>query len=152
MAFIRLLSMVVLPLVVASLAGGMASLGDIRAVGRVGAKTLLYYVATTVVAVLLGLLLVNLFLSRRDARRGVPLVVARSTGAESMPRAWPRSGEKTTPAVNAARHHPRNFFEAVAKGEDAPVIVFSLFFGAALAAIGRDKAPLIELLASVNER
>ena len=54
-AFIRLITMVVVPLVVASLLVGTASLGDLRKLGRIGSKTLVYYLFTTVIAVTIGI-------------------------------------------------------------------------------------------------
>jgi proton glutamate symport protein len=152
MAFIRLLSMVVLPLVVASLAGGMASLGDIRSVGRVGGKILVYYVVTTVMAVLLGLLLVNLFSpgATLDEASRSSLLASTGGGVDAARVAEVR--ERTAPLQMLLDTIPKNFFEALAKGEMLQVIVFSLFFGAALAAIGKEKGGrLIELLASVND-
>ena len=59
-AFIRLITMVVVPLVVASLLIGTASLGDLRKLGRIGGKTVVYYMATTAIAVLIGLALSNI--------------------------------------------------------------------------------------------
>jgi proton glutamate symport protein len=58
--FIRLIMMIVIPLVVASLILGTASLGDIRKLGRLGGKTVLIYLFTTAVAVMIGLLLSNI--------------------------------------------------------------------------------------------
>jgi proton glutamate symport protein len=152
MAFIRLLSMVVIPLVVASLAGGMASLGDIRAVGRVGAKTLLYYLVTTVAAILIGLVLADLVApgSTIDPTSRAQLLQSTSGGVESSRVDEVR--ERTAPMQLLLNSIPKNFFEALAKGEMLQIIVFSLFFGAALAAIGKEKGGrLTELLASVNE-
>ena len=58
-AFIKLISMVVIPLVFASLLVGTSSLNDIRKLGRIGAKTMAYYLCTTVIAICIGLLLAN---------------------------------------------------------------------------------------------
>src|SRR5690606_34630768 len=57
--FIRLITMVVIPLIVASLMIGTASLGDLRKLGRIGGKTVIAYLATTAIAVMIGLLLSN---------------------------------------------------------------------------------------------
>ena len=58
--FLRLLKMVIIPLIFTSLVSGVASLGDARSVGRIGIRTLVYYTATTALAVSVGLTLVNL--------------------------------------------------------------------------------------------
>ncbi|MBI5501391.1 MAG: dicarboxylate/amino acid:cation symporter [Deltaproteobacteria bacterium] len=152
MAFIRLLSMVVVPLVFFSLAGGMASLGDIRAVGRVGAKTLVYYLATTVVAVAIGLGLANVVDpgATVDAESRAKLM-ASTEGAVDAARVE-EVREKTAPLQVLLDMIPRNVFEALARGEMLQIILFSLLFGAALAAIGREKGGRVtELLASANE-
>ena len=72
-AFIRLISMVVVPLVFASLLVGTAGLNDIRKLGRIGVKTLAYYLCTTIIAISIGLLLANTLKPREglaeEARR-----------------------------------------------------------------------------------
>ena len=60
-AFIRLISMIVVPLVFASLLVGTASLNDIRKLGRIGGKTVIYYLCTTAIAIIIGLLMANVF-------------------------------------------------------------------------------------------
>ena len=60
-AFIRLISMIVVPLVFASLFVGTASLNDIRKLGRIGGKTIFFYLCTTAIAIIIGLVLANIF-------------------------------------------------------------------------------------------
>ena len=67
-AFIRLITMIVIPLVVASLMVGTASLGDLRKLGRIGGKTILYYLFTTALAVTIGLLISEHHPARRGRR------------------------------------------------------------------------------------
>ncbi len=87
-AFINLITMIVIPLVVASLLVGTASLGDLRKLGRIGGKTILYYMSTTAIAVTIGLVFANVLRpgggvseTTRDQRS------RRRTGV-TPPRAW----------------------------------------------------------------
>jgi proton glutamate symport protein len=151
-AFVRLLSMVVLPLVFASLVGGMAGLGEPRSIGRIGLKTLAYYALTTVLAIAIGIFLTDLIQPGATLDESARSRLLQSAG-----------GGVDAASVDAVRHRtaglellvqaiPKNFFEALAKGEMLQVIVFSLFFGAALAALGKEKGGrLVELLAVVND-
>lgn len=141
--FIRLITMIVIPLVVASLLVGTGSLGDIRKLGRMGAKTLAYYMATTAVAVSIGLLVSNL------ARPGSHLdpatrdrLAAQLSGqaAETLALA----GEKPGIVDILLRMIPSNPFAAAAEGELLPLIIFTVILGAALSLIaeGRRRAVL----------
>lgn len=152
LAFIRLLSMMILPLVFASLTLGVGRLGDVRTLGRIGVKTLVYYVGTTVLAVTIGLLLANL------------VAPGEWLDAESRARLLGSAGAGVDPArIAELREHsgvgqilldaiPSNIFASMAEGAMVPVILFALFFGAALAAIGRERGGRVaELLDGVNE-
>ncbi|UCH93480.1 MAG: cation:dicarboxylase symporter family transporter, partial [Candidatus Aminicenantes bacterium] len=66
--FIRLISLIVVPLVFVSLFIGTASMGDLKKLGRIGAKTLLYYITTTVIAIIIGLTLVNIIQPGKDVQ------------------------------------------------------------------------------------
>jgi Na+/H+-dicarboxylate symporter len=144
--------MMILPLVFASLTLGVCQLGDVRALGRIGLKTLVYYLGTTVLAVVIGLLLANL-VSPGDW-----------VDAESRARLLGSAAAKIDPARLAElRQHtgigqilldaiPSNIFASMAAGDMVPVIVFTLFFGAALAALGRPRGGKVtDVLEAVNE-
>ncbi|MGH7503899.1 MAG: dicarboxylate/amino acid:cation symporter [Longimicrobiales bacterium] len=129
--FIRLIMMIVVPLVVASIVLGTASLGDIRKLGRLGGKTVAWYLSTTAVAVMIGLLLSNIVRpgSRIDAATRDQLsaqfsdeAAARLTAAESAPGIEQVLIELV----------PTNAFAAAAEGDLLPLIIFSIIFGAAL--------------------
>ncbi len=152
LAFIRLLSMMILPLVFASLTLGVGRLGDVRALGRIGIKTLVYYLGTTVLAVTIGLALANL------------VAPGDWVDAESRARLLGSTGVEVDAArIAELQHHsgigqilldaiPSNVFASLAKGEMVPVIVFALFFGAALAALGRERGGRVtDLLDAINE-
>jgi DAACS family dicarboxylate/amino acid:cation (Na+ or H+) symporter len=149
--FLRLLFMVVVPLVFASVTMGVASLGDLRRIGRVGIKTLLIFLATTSLAVVVGLVLVNL------VRPGESLDPAIRTAL--MAEYSSEAGEKVVLSeenrfgintlVNIV---PRNPVAAAANGDMLGLIFFSLMFGIALTLIAKDTAaPVMRLLEGVNQ-
>jgi DAACS family dicarboxylate/amino acid:cation (Na+ or H+) symporter len=149
--FLRMLFMVVVPLVFTSLALGVASLGDLSRVGRVGAKTMAFFLATTALAAVLGLTLVNVI---RPGEALDPLVrtalLAEYTGeaAEKVTAAG-ESGFGVQTFVNIV---PRNPVDAAAKGEMLGLIFFTLIFGVALTRIPREMAePVLRVLEGVSQ-
>lgn len=137
-AFIRLITMVVVPLVVASLLIGTASLGDLRKLGRIGGKTVVYYLATTAVAVGIGLLLSNLILpgSRIDPTTRDELSAAFAGEAEEK---MELAAEKPSIVETLLGMIPRNPFEAAARMELLPLIVFTILFGAAITLVAKER-------------
>ncbi|WP_179413988.1 dicarboxylate/amino acid:cation symporter [Mucilaginibacter sp. E4BP6] len=124
--FLRLIKMIVGPLIFTTLVVGVAKLGDINAVGRIGGKTLLWFLSATLVSLLLGMLLVNFF------EPGVEMHLA-------LPDSHLGTDIKATGiTLKDFINHvvPRSFFEAMANNEILQIVVFSLFFGIATAAIG----------------
>jgi Na+/H+-dicarboxylate symporter len=124
--FLRLIKMIVGPLIFTTLVVGVAKLGDINAVGRIGGKTLLWFLSATLVSLLLGMLLVNFFepgvemhLALPDSHLGTDIKATGITLKDFISHVVPRS-----------------FFEAMANNEVLQIVVFSLFFGIATAAIG----------------
>ncbi len=152
LVFIRLIGMVILPLVFASLALGIASLGDARSVGRIGVKTLALYVLTTVAAIVVGLGLANVVRPGEWIDPGARERLLASVESPIDPERIAELSERTGLGRLIVESVPRNVFESMAKGEMVPVIVFALFFGAAIAAIGRERGGrVVDLLSSVND-
>ncbi|MEG6616828.1 dicarboxylate/amino acid:cation symporter [Peptococcaceae bacterium 1198_IL3148] len=136
--FIRLIRMVVLPLVFASLVAGAASMGDARKLGSVATKSLSWYFATTGVAVALGLLFANIF------KPGVGL----NMSTEGL-----TANEIAPPSVvdTLLNIVPINPIQAFAEGNLLQVIFFAIFFGFALNALGEKGKPLLNLFELVTE-
>lgn len=149
--FLRLLLMVVVPLVFASLSLGVAGLGDIRRVGRIGAKTMGYFLASTAAAGALGLLLVNVV--RPGA--GIPAAVRDGLMSTFASDAASRvaAAETTTFGIQTlVGIVPRNPVQAAADFDMLGVIFFSMVFGAALTVIPREKAdPMLRVLDALND-
>ena len=149
-AWIDLITMVVIPLVVASLIVGTASLGDITKVGRIGGKTMAYYLATTAVAVVIGLVLSNIFL-RNPGMSEEALAGLRGTYLEEG-QSRVELAERAPGLVEVLRGIiPRNPIEALANFEMLPILFFSVFFGAALSVLATAKRePVLNFFEGVN--
>lgn len=137
-AFINLITMIVIPLVVASLLVGTASLGDLRKLGRIGGKTLTYYMLTTAVAVTIGLGLANVLQPGAG--------VSEETRVELTERYGGDAASRMDIADNAPswqdtllRIIPRNPVRAAADMDLLPLIFFTICFGAALTVIPPDR-------------
>jgi Na+/H+-dicarboxylate symporter len=133
--FIRLVQMIIAPLVFTTLVVGIAKLGDLKTVGRVGGKALLWFISASLISLLLGLVLVNTFapgkyisLEQRDVE-GLKDLMTKQKGFSLQ---------------NFIEHViPKSFLEAMATNEILQIVVFSIFFGVAAAAIGEYTKPLI---------
>ncbi len=136
--FIRLLKAIIIPLILASMVAGIVSLGDIRKLGRIGLKTLVYYTATTLLAVTVGLLLVNLM------RPGASVELGAEAGVEST------DGEVPSIVSIIEDIVPSNLFDAMTKDKVLSVIFFSLLLGVAISSIAEKGAPLVALFEAFN--
>lgn len=137
--FLRLIKMIVAPLVFTTLVVGVAKLGDIRAVGRIGGKTMLWFLSASLMSLLLGMVLVNIF--EPGVRMQLPLPDGSvSTGID-----------KAALTVKDFFYHvfPSSVVEAMAKNEILQIVVFSLFFGVAAAALGDVAKPVVKALDAI---
>jgi DAACS family dicarboxylate/amino acid:cation (Na+ or H+) symporter len=149
--FLRLLFMIVVPLVFASLALGVAALGDLSRVGRIGAKTIGFFLLTTAFAATLGLALVNTVRPGEALDPGVrtALLAEYAPQASEKVDAAAESGFGVNTFVNII---PKNPVDAAAKGEMLPLIFFALVFGVALTRISAQAAgPVIRVLDGISE-
>ena len=137
--FIRLLRMVVVPLILASMISGIVSLGASgRRLGRLGLQTSLYYAGTTVLAVLVGLILVNII------RPGVGVQLAEVTST-AMSKAEPPSLRSILTDIV-----PRNPIEAMATDQVLSVIFLALLVGVGICAVGDKARPLAAFFEALN--
>ena len=150
-AFIRLITMIVIPLVVASLLVGTASLGDLRKLGRIGGKTLAYYFVTTSIAVILGLIVSNLI------RPGGRIDPATRDSLASQFEGQARGSMQVAaqaPSIKDVLLNiiPRNPIQAAAQFDLLPLIFFSVVFGAAISVLpGENKATVISFFSGIND-
>ena len=150
-AFIRLITMIVVPLIVASLVVGAASLGDVRRLGRIGGKTLACYLLTTAAAVTLGLVLSDLVEpgSRIDASTRDALASQLSSEATTFVKM-----AQTAPSVKDILLGiiPRNPVRAAADFELLPLIFFSVIFGAAMSTLHDEaRTTVLRFFEGVNQ-
>jgi proton glutamate symport protein len=140
-AFIRLITMIIVPLVVGSLMVGVASLGDIRKLGRIGGKTLAFFLITTVIAASIGIPVAALIKPGRGVDQK-PSVDASATAAVKAPSA----------ADSILAIIPSNPIGSAASGDLLGVIVFTIIFGAAIGTLSADRrTPLIQFFSGVND-
>jgi Na+/H+-dicarboxylate symporter len=138
--FLNALKMLIVPLILAAVISGVASLGDVRKLGRLGGLTLAYYLATTCVAVLLGLLMVNLI------RPGVGLHL----GQVSVPEGLVGKTEVGVSDILLSLFSP-NLIASAAETQLLPLIVFAILFSAALTTQGTRGAHVLAFFDGVNE-
>ncbi|HEY3948685.1 dicarboxylate/amino acid:cation symporter [Phenylobacterium sp.] len=132
--FLRLIRMIIAPLVFATLVSGIAHMEDSASVGRVGIKTLGWFITASLVSLTIGLVMVNIL----QPGAGMHLAV-------------PETGAAAKAAVDTAKFNikdfvthifPRSIVEAMANNEILQIVVFSIFFGTAISAI-EDRAPIV---------
>jgi Na+/H+-dicarboxylate symporter len=134
--FLNLVKVIVAPLVFSLLLVGLANTGGFKAMGRIGAKTLIYFTFATLIALVMGLVIVNLF------EPGKALNVASATGIISKPQPFDLN--------NFLLHiFPKNIIDAMAHNDILPIIVFVLFFAAATSAIGEKGKIVIKFFDAV---
>ncbi len=137
--FLRLIKMIVAPLVFTTLVVGVAKVGDIKAVGRIGSKTLLWFLSATLVSLLLGMLLVNFFKPGEAMHLMLPDDNV-STGVK---------GAALSLREFISHVFPKSIFEALANNEILQIVVFALFFGVATAAIDEKGEVVIKAMDAI---
>ena len=142
-AFLRLIKMIIAPLLFSTLVVGIAGAGDLKAMGRIGLKSIIYFEVATTIALVIGLVLVNVF--KPGAGLAVPLTgdaSAVAVIAHTQQTAW-----------DMFLHlFPTSVVDAMARGDILQVVVFSIFFGAALSAMGEHGRPVVAVLDSTRAR
>ncbi len=137
--FLRLIRSIVSPLIFATLVYGIAGGGELKHMGRIGLKALVYFETVTTVALFLGLGAVNL------VRPGVGVPI-RQTAAEA---ALPQT--QTTAGTVIEHIFPASIIDAMARNDVLQVVVFAFLFGAACAAIGAKAEPVVKFCGSLSE-
>jgi Na+/H+-dicarboxylate symporter len=134
--FLRLVQMIIAPLVFCTLVVGIAKLGDLKTVGRVGGKALLWFISASLISLLLGLFLVNLF----QPGHAINLSNADTTGAKDL------IGKTQEFSLARFVEHvfPKSVIEAMANNEILQIVVFSVFFGIAATALHEYAKPVIK--------
>ena len=139
--FLRMVQMIIAPIVFATLVVGIAKLGDMKTVGRVGGKAMLWFITASLISLGLGLILVNIF------EPGVGANISNTDMAAVSDLMEKSKGFSLAKFVEHVV--PRSVVEAMATNEILQLVVFSVFFGIALTAIGKKGEPIINALDSL---
>jgi Na+/H+-dicarboxylate symporter len=131
--FLRLIKMIIAPLVFSTLVVGIAHMGDTAALGRVGFKSLLWFICASVLSLSLGLLLVNLL----QPGVGLDLPIPAASEASGVARTGFNLKDFVTHIV------PASMIEAMGTNEILQIVVFSIFVGVAITAVGEQARPLV---------
>jgi Na+/H+-dicarboxylate symporter len=137
--FIRLLRMIIIPLIMASMVTGIVSIGSGRNLGRISLRTAVYYMATTLLAVTVGLVLVNLI------KPGVGVELPAEQNAVDLQHTPPSAVTIISDII------PKNLFAAMADDKVLSVIFFSLLLGFAISSIGQKAKPIADMFDAFNE-
>lgn len=134
--FIRMVQMIIAPLVFTTLVVGIAKLGDLKSVGRVGGKALGWFITASLVSLLLGMMVVNFF----KPGEGMELANMNPNAVQDV------VGSTKGFSLQSFVEHivPKSVIEAMATNEILQLVVFSIFFGIALASLGEKAKPLIK--------
>jgi proton glutamate symport protein len=137
--FLRLIRSIIAPLLFGTLVSGMAAAGDLKRMGRIGIKALVYFEVVTTLALFLGLGAVNL------VRPGEGIPIARAPAEIPLP--------QSETALSSVLEHifPASIVDAMARNDVLQVVVFSFLFGAACAAIGAKAGPVVSFTAALAE-
>ena len=150
-AFIRLIRMIIIPLVFASLLVGTASLGDPKKMGRIGVRTLLYYLVYTAFAIFIGLILANVLKPGSGLSADAQAQLMQNFGGELDDKLSGIGGQTSTIDL-LLNIIPINIFEGLTNSILLQIIFFAIFTGIALALIPNDKAkPVLSFFEGLNE-
>lgn len=140
--FLSLVQMIIAPLVFCTLVVGIAKLGDLKTVGRVGGKALLWFITASLVSLLLGMFLVNLF----QPGNAIDLSNADTSGAKDL------IGKTQEFSLAKFVEHvfPKSIFEAMTNNAILQIVVFSVFFGIAVTAVHDAAKPVVKVLEAAS--
>jgi Na+/H+-dicarboxylate symporter len=135
-AFLRLIKMIIAPLVFATLVVGIAKMEDIRTVGRIGGKALGWFIFASILSLSLGLIVVGIF----EPGSVMQLPIPADDAAAAV------GGEPLSLKVLLSHAIPTSIFDAMARNEILQIVVFSVFFGIGMAALGERTRPIVAAL------
>jgi proton glutamate symport protein len=144
--FIRLIKMIVVPIVISTLIVGVAGVGDVKKLGKIGGKTILYFEIVTTIAIIVGLVAANLF------QPGVGVDMSQLTKTDI---------HKYVETAETSQSHgfietfvnivPKNVFDAIVRGDMLAIIFFSVLFGLGVAAAGERGKPVLNFFQGVAD-
>lgn len=141
--FIRLVQMIIAPLVFCTLVAGIAKMGDMKMVGRIGAKAMGWFITASLTSLLIGMFFVNWF--SPGTKTDINLAEHEGNATKLLEQTSEFSLEMFVSHIV-----PKSIFEAFAHNEILQIVVFSIFFGVALASIGKQGESLVQLFERIS--
>ena len=146
--FIRLIKMIVIPIVISSLVVGIAGVGDAKKLGRIGLKTIIYFEIVTTIAILVGLVLANVF----QPGAGIDMSTLGTVDISKYAATAAEVTHEHAFIETILNLIPSNIFAAMARGEMLPIIFFSVLFGLGLSSLNAElRDPLVKTFQGVSE-
>lgn len=140
MVFLRLIKMLIAPLVFSTLVVGVAHMGDTKAIGRIGAKTMAWFLGASFVSLLIGLVMVNLL----QPGHGLTMPIPDATSSSGL--------KSTALSLKTFIEHlvPKSAAQAMAENEILQIVVFSIFFGVAIAALKERAKTILDVIEELS--
>lgn len=144
--FLRMVKMIIAPLLFATLVVGIAGHGSAKKLGKIGIKTIVYFEIVTTLALIIGLVIANIF------KPGVGFVTGNTVHAIHMQEAGLMAGTQAHTSVSemVTSIFPTSVVDAMAQGNLLQIVVFSIFFALAIVAVGKKAEPVLNILNSVS--
>ena len=139
--FLKMVKMIIAPLIFATLTVGIAGHGDVKSLGKIGLKALIYFEAATTIALILGLVTANIL--KPGAGFSIDINTISISAVENMQTI--KAHSFVDMLVNIV---PTSIFDALAKGDLLQIVVFAVFFSLAVCAVGQKARPVLDILQS----
>ena len=145
--FLRMVKMIIAPLLFATLVVGIAGHADVKSLGRLGVKTLVYFEVVTTFALIIGLGFANLF----KPGEGMVDVVSRNIALGDIVNNMTASTSHSSFGEMLLGLFPTSIIQAMSEGNLLQIVVFSIFFALAICAVGKKAQPVLDLLNAVSK-
>jgi Na+/H+-dicarboxylate symporter len=139
--FIRMVQMIIAPLVFTTLVVGIAKMGDMKMVGRVGAKAMAWFLSASLMSLLLGMLLVNWL----EPGKNTSVTMENVKSADDLV----QNTHSFSLEQFVTHVVPKSIFEAMATNEILQIVIFSILFGIALSSVGKSAEPVLRVLDTI---
>ena len=143
--FINMIKMIVVPIIVSTLIVGVAGTGDFKQLGKLGGKTLIYFEIVTTIAIILGILVANVF----EPGKGVDMSTLSKGNIDQYLQTTEEVQKDHGPLDIFVSVVPSNIVNSMAKGDMLPIIFFSVLFGLGIAAVGDKGKPVLAFFEGV---
>ena len=140
--FLRMVKMIIAPLIFATLTVGIAGHGDVKNLGKIGLKTIIYFEVATTLALIIGLVMANIL------QPGVGFNIEVSDTSMALVQKMQTSPQSHSLIAMLVDCIPENLFEALTNGNLLQIVVFAIFFALAICAVGPKARPVLDVLQS----